>query len=389
MGQNIIYMDNAATTAVRDEVVQEMLPFLQGAYGNPSSIYKLGREAKKAVDDARDRVAAALGAHSEEIYFTSGGTEANNLAVKGMINQGQGKMHLITSAVEHHAVMDVCQELEKEGLEVTYLPVDQYGMVDPEEVRRAIKPETVLITIMAANNEVGTVQPIEVIGKIAREYGVRFHTDAVQAVGSIPVEVNRINADLLSLSGHKFHGPKGVGALYIRKGLSIQPMWRGGAQERKIRPGTENVHGIVGLGKALELASQEVETKGEKLTQLRDKLIKGLLAEEEVFLNGHPTRRLPGNVNVSIRYVEGESLLLSLDMEGVAASSGSACTSGSLEPSHVLIAMGRDHETAHGSLRFSLGKYNTEEEVDRVLEILPGLIRRLRSMSPVYQGKKG
>lgn len=389
MGQNIIYMDNAATTAVRDEVVQEMLPFLQGAYGNPSSIYKLGREAKKAVDDARDRVAAALGAHSEEIYFTSGGTEANNLAVKGMINQGQGKMHLITSAVEHHAVMDVCQELEKEGLEVTYLPVDQYGMVDPEEVRRAIKPETVLITIMAANNEVGTVQPIEEIGKIAREYGVRFHTDAVQAVGSIPVEVNRINADLLSLSGHKFHGPKGVGALYIRKGLSIQPMWRGGAQERKIRPGTENVHGIVGLGKALELASQEVETKGEKLTQLRDKLIKGLLAEEEVFLNGHPTRRLPGNVNVSIRYVEGESLLLSLDMEGVAASSGSACTSGSLEPSHVLIAMGRDHETAHGSLRFSLGKYNTEEEVDRVLEILPGLIRRLRSMSPVYQGKKG
>ncbi len=385
MSEKLIYLDNAATTPPREEVVQEMLPFLREAYGNPSSIYKLGREARSAVEKAREKVAFALGGGSEEIYFTSGGTESNNIAIRGTVKNFAGKAHLITSSVEHHAVMDVCKELEREGHEVTYLPVDVYGRVSPGDVEREIKENTALISVMTANNEVGTVQPVEEIGEIALSRSVPFHTDAVQAAGNIPLEVNRLNVDLLSLSAHKFNGPKGVGALYVRKGVKISPLYRGGAQEKQLRPGTENVAGIVGLGKALELAVQELPEKAKEIARLRDRLVEGLLAQEEVFLNGHPRERLPGNVNVSIKYIEGESLLLSLDMEGVAASSGSACTSGSLEPSHVLTSMGLDHELAHGSVRFSLGRENTEDDITRVLEIVPRVVERLRQMSSVYK----
>jgi len=385
LSEKLIYLDNAATTPPREEVVQEVLPFLREAYGNPSSIYKLGREARSAVEKAREKVAFALGGGSEEIYFTSGGTESNNIAIRGTVKNFAGKAHLITSSVEHHAVMDVCKELEREGHEVTYLPVDVYGRVSPGDVEREIKENTALISVMTANNEVGTVQPVEEIGEIALSRSVPFHTDAVQAAGNIPLEVNRLNVDLLSLSAHKFNGPKGVGALYVRKGVKISPLYRGGAQEKQLRPGTENVAGIVGLGKALELAVQELPEKAKEIARLRDRLVEGLLAQEEVFLNGHPRERLPGNVNVSIKYIEGESLLLSLDMEGVAASSGSACTSGSLEPSHVLTSMGLDHELAHGSVRFSLGRENTEDDITRVLEIVPRVVERLRQMSSVYK----
>ncbi len=386
MSERMVYLDHAATTPVRQEVVEEMLPFFKEAYGNPSSIYRLGREARGAVEEAREKVARVLGARPEEIFFTSGGTESNNLAIRGVVKNLGKKTHLITSSVEHHAVLDVCKELESEGHRVTYLPVDGYGMVDPEDVRKALKPETSLITIMTANNEVGTIQPVKEIGELAREKGAVFHTDAVQAVGNIPLKVEEIKADILSLSAHKLNGPKGTGLMYLRRGIKIAPLSRGGAQEQKLRPGTENVPGIVGLGKAVELASWELPEKMENLTRLRNRLIEGLLAMEEVYLNGHPVRRLPGNVSVSIKYVEGESLLLSLDMEGIAASSGSACTSGSLEPSHVLTAMGADHERAHGSIRFSMGHGSTEADVERVLKALPGIVTKLRRMSSVYKG---
>ncbi len=382
-----IYMDNAATTATDPQVVEAMQPYFTEVYGNPSSFHSFGREARNGVTEARDKVADLIGAdHAKEIIFTSGGTESDNYAIKGVAEKlkDSGK-HIITSSVEHHAVLHTCQYLEKKGYEVTYLPVDEDGFVNPADLQDAIREDTILITIMMANNEVGTIQPISEIGEIAKENDVVFHTDAVQAVGSIPVDVNELNVDLLSLSGHKFHSPKGVGALYVRKGTPIEKYLHGGAQERDRRATTENVAGIVGLGAAAEIAQEGLEEKQEKLTKLRDKLITGIQEEiDEVKLNGHRNKRLPNNVNFSIKYIEGESILMKLDLEGVGASSGSACTSGSLEPSHVLLAMGLCHEVAHGSLRLSLSKYSTEEEVDKVLDILPKVVSDLRAMSPIY-----
>ncbi|GAV24299.1 cysteine desulfurase NifS [Carboxydothermus islandicus] len=385
-----IYLDHGATTPLAREVLEEMMPYLTEKFGNPSSIHAFGREARKAIEDAREKVAKAINASDPgEIVFTGGGTEADNLAIKGIARAYKHKgNHIITSAVEHHAVLDACLALQKEGFEVTVLPVDEYGMVSVEDVKKAITDKTILITIMHANNEVGTIQPIAEIGEIAREKGIYFHTDAVQTVGKIPVDVKELKVDLLSLSAHKIYGPKGVGALYVRKGLKLEPLANGGGQERKRRPGTENVAGIVGLGKAIELAVAEMPEESARLTKLRDKLIKGVLDKiPYVRLNGHPTKRLPHNANFSVEFVEGESMLLMLDMKGIAASSGSACTSGSLDPSHVLLAMGIPHEVAHGSLRLTLGKANTEEQIDYVLEVLPGIVERLREMSPLYNQK--
>ena len=376
-------MDNAATTSTRPEVLETMLPYFTQQYGNPSSIHAFGREAHRALENARKQVAAALNCEAREVFFTAGGSESDNWAIRCALQAKQGK-HIITSAIEHHAVLHTCEYMEKQGYEVTYLPVDEFGLVSPEDVKKAIRPDTVLITIMAANNEIGTLQPVEEIGKIAKESGVLFHTDAVQAVGAVPVDVKAWNVDMLSLSGHKLHAPKGVGALYIRKGLRISNLIYGGAQERGLRAGTENLPGIVALGKAIELAVAEMPEYAQRVSALRDKLIDGILAKiPDVQLNGHRTQRLPGNVNVSIRYVEGEALLMRLDMAGIAASSGSACTSGSLDPSHVLLAIGLPHEIAHGSLRLSLGRDTTEEEVDYVLEKLPEIVKTLRAMSPL------
>lgn len=383
MSERRIYMDNAATTATRPEVLEAMLPYFTQHYGNPSSIHAYGRDARRAIENARKQVAAALGCEPREVYFTAGGSESDNWAIRCALQNKQGK-HIITSAIEHHAVLHTCEYMEKQGYEVTYLPVDEYGLVSVDDVKKAIRPDTVLITIMAANNEIGTIQPIAEIGKLAKEAGILFHTDAVQAVGAVPINVKEWNVDMLSLSGHKFHAPKGVGALYVRKGIRITNLIYGGAQERGLRAGTENLPGIVGLGKAIELAVAEIPEYTERLTKLRDKLIDGILASiPDVQLNGHRTQRLPGNVNVSIRYVEGEALLMRLDLAGVAASSGSACTSGSLDPSHVLLAIGLPHEIAHGSLRLSLGNNTTEEDVDYVLETLPNIITTLRAMSPL------
>lgn len=386
---NRIYLDHGATTPLAKEVLEEMMPYLTDKFGNPSSIHSFGREARKAIEDAREKVAKAINADPGEIIFTGGGTEADNLAIKGIARGYRHKgNHIITSAVEHHAVLDACLALQKEGFEVTILPVDEYGMVSVEDVKKAITDKTILITIMHANNEVGTIQPIAEIGEIAKEKGIYFHTDAVQTVGKIPVDVKELKVDLLSLSAHKIYGPKGVGALYVRKGLKLEPLANGGGQERKRRPGTENVAGIVGLGKAIELAVAEMPREAERLIKLRDKLIKGVLEKiPYVKLNGHPQERLPHNANFSVEYIEGESMLLMLDMKGIAASSGSACTSGSLDPSHVLLAMGIPHEVAHGSLRLTLGKDNTEEQIDYVLEVLPGIVERLREMSPLYNQK--
>ncbi len=383
MSHPIIYMDNAATTATRREVLDAMLPYFTEHYGNPSSIHSVGRDARIAVEKARKQVAAAIGAEPREIYFTAGGSESDNWAIRcaaeALAEKGK---HIITSQIEHHAVLHTCQYMEKLGYEVTYLPVDADGLVSVEDVKNAIRPDTVLITIMAANNEIGTLEPIAEIGKVAHEAGVLFHTDAVQAVGAVPVDVNAWNVDMLSLSGHKFHAPKGVGALYIRKGVKITNLIYGGAQERGLRAGTENLPGIVGLGCAIELAVKELPEYTQRLTALRDKLIDGILREiPDVRLNGHRTQRLPGNVNVSVRYIEGEALLMRLDLAGVEASSGSACTSGSLDPSHVLLAIGLPHEIAHGSLRLSLGNDTTEADVDYVLKTLPGIIKNLRDMS--------
>ena len=382
---NVIYMDNAATTATRPEVLEAMLPYFTQTFGNPSSIHGVGREARKAVEAARKQVADAIGAEAREIYFSAGGSESDNWAIRLGCEAMQKKgRHIITSAIEHHAVLHTCEYMEKQGYEVTYLPVDEYGLVSVEDVKKAIRPDTALITIMAANNEIGTIQPIAEIGKLAKEAGILFHTDAVQAVGAVPINVKEWNVDMLSLSGHKFHAPKGVGALYVRKGIRITNLIYGGAQERGLRAGTENLPGIVALGKAIELAVAEIPEYTERLTKLRDKLIDGILASiPDVQLNGHRTQRLPGNVNVSIRYVEGEALLMRLDLAGVAASSGSACTSGSLDPSHVLLAIGLSHEIAHGSLRLSLGNDTTEEDVDYVLETLPNIVTTLRAMSPL------
>ena len=385
-----IYLDHAATTPTHPEVVKAMLPFFSDAFGNPSSIYSYGQEAKGAVEEARTKVAELIGARSEEIVFTSGGTEADNLALKGLAYASEHKgNHIITTSIEHHAVLEACKFLEKRGLEITCLPVDKYGLVDPADVKKAITAKTILISVMHANNEVGTIEPVEEIGEIARKAGAYFHTDAVQTVGHIPVNVDKLKVDLLSISGHKFYGPKGVGALYVRKGTKLVPLVHGGEHEKRRRAGTENVPAIVGLGKAVELAGQEMGREVERLTNLRDKLIRGLVGKiDSVHLNGHPTRRLPNNVNISIDFVEGESILLNLDLEGICASTGSACTSSSLEPSHVLLALGLPPEQAHGSLRFTFGRENTEEDVQRVLEVLPRVVAKLRAMSPLLKTKR-
>jgi len=383
-----IYLDHGATTPLRPEVLEAMKPYLTDLFGNPSSLHVFGREVRKGLEEAREKVAAAIGAEEREIVFTSGGTEADNLAIRGVARAvRQRGNHLITSAVEHHAVLDTCLALRDEGFEVTVLPVDGQGMVKVADVEAAITEKTILISIMLANNEVGTIQPVAEIGKIARNRGVVFHTDAVQAIGNLTVNVNDLHCDLLAVSAHKHYGPKGVGALYVRKGTRLKVFNYGGSQERKLRPGTENVPGIIGMGRAIELAVGELAEKAGRVKKLRDKLIAGLLDIGHVRLNGHPTERLPGNVNVSVGFVEGESLILSLDLKGIAASSGSACTSGSLDPSHVLLAMGLDHQTAHGSLRLTLGAGNTEEEIDYVLSVMPEIVGRLRSMSPVYAGQ--
>jgi cysteine desulfurase len=385
-----IYLDHAATTPTRPEVVKATLPFFTDSFGNPSSIYSQGQEARGAVEGARTTVAELIGARSEEIVFTSGGTEADNFALKGIAyaNEPKGN-HIITTSIEHHAVLEVCKFLERRGFRITYLPVDKYGLVDPDDVKRAITAKTILISVMHANNEVGTTEPVEEIGEIAREAGVYFHTDAVQTVGHIPVNVDKLKVDLLSLSAHKLYGPKGVGALYVRKGTKLVPLIHGGEQEKRRRAGTENVPAIVGLGKAVELAGQEIGREAKRLAYLRDKLIKGLGEKiDHIRLNGHIKRRLPNNVNLSVDFVEGESMLLNLDLEGICASTGSACSSASLEPSHVLLALGLPPEQAHSSLRFTLGRENTEADIERVLEVLPAIVAKLRAMSPLLKTQK-
>ena len=378
-------MDHAATTATDVEVFEEMKPYFALKYGNPNSIHSFGQETRDAVEEARGKVAHLIGANPAEIVFTAGGTEADNYAIKGIAwaNQNKGN-HIIASKIEHHAVLHSCRFLEKQGFKVTYLTVDKYGLVDPEEVKKAITDKTILVTIMHANNEIGTIEPIKEIAKIAKEAGVYFHTDSVQTVGHIPIDVNDLGVDMLSISGHKFYGPKGVGVFYLKKGTKIVSLMDGGAQEKNRRASTENVPGIVGIGKAAELAEKRL-AKGveDRVVKLRDKLIKGIMDKiGNVRLNGHPTNRLSGNANLCFEFIEGESMLLNLDMLGVAASSGSACTSGSLEASHVLLAIGLPPEIAHGSLRLTLGKDNTEEEIDYVIGILPGIIEKLRALSP-------
>lgn len=386
-----IYFDHAATTFVKDEVLQEMLPYFTENFGNASTVYQLGQKSRAALDNARAKVADILGCKANEIFFTGCGSEADNWAIKGAAHALRSKgNHIITSAIEHHAVLHTCKALEKEGFEVTYLPVDEYGLVSPDDVRAAIKDSTILITIMYANNEIGTIEPIEEIAKIAKEHHVLMHTDAVQAVGAVPIDLSKLGVDMLSLSAHKFNGPKGVGALYIRNGVRIQNFIDGGAQERGKRAGTENLPGIIGLAKALELATANLSEKTDKITKLRDYIIDNI--EEKIpycRLNGHRTKRLPANVNFSFKYIEGESMLLWLDINGIAASSGSACTSGSLDPSHVLLAIGLDHATAHGSLRVSLGEENTYEEADFLIKTLTETVEKLRKMSPLFEGVEG
>ena len=383
---NKVYMDNAATTAMRKEVLDAMLPYMTTMYGNPSSIHSFGRDAKLATDKARAQIASVLNCRPDEIIFTGGGSEADNMAIKGTASRlALNGKHIITSAVEHHAVLHTCAQLEKQGFEVTYLPVDGFGMVSPTDLEAAIRPDTILVTIMYANNEMGTIMPIKELAEVAHKHKVLFHTDAVQAVCHIPIDVKADGIDMLSLSGHKFHGPKGIGALYIRRGVSVDPLISGGAQERNRRAGTENVPAIVGMGYAAEIAASTMIEDGVRLTKLRDRMISYILESiPYVKLNGHPTKRLPGNVNVSIEYIEGEAILLMLDINGIAASSGSACTSGSLDPSHVLLAMGLPHEIAHGSLRLSIRDMTTDGQVDYVLDVLVKIVGRLREMSPLY-----
>lgn len=382
-----VYMDYAATTYTKPEVLDEMIPYFTQFYGNPSSIYSISRETKKALDLARDRVAKAINADRSEIYFTGGGSEADNWAIKGIAFAHKNKgNHIITTKIEHHAVLHACEYLEKNhGFEVTYLDVNEEGLINIDDLKNAITDKTILVTIMFANNEIGVIQPIKEIGQICRDKKVFFHTDAVQAVGNVPVDVKNMNIDLLSLAAHKIYGPKGIGVLYIKKGIKIHNLIHGGAQEKNRRAGTENVAGIVGLGKAIELAVDNMEEHSRKLISLRDKLIDGLLNIPYTKLNGPSgEKRLPGNVNVCFKFIEGESVLLMLDAMGICASSGSACTSGSLDPSHVLLAIGLPHEIAHGSLRLSIGDGTTEEEVDYVLEKVPSIVQRLRDMSPLY-----
>ena len=383
----MIYLDNAATTKTAPEVVEAMLPYFSENYGNPSSIYTLGGTSKKAVNRAREIIAASLGAKTNEIYFTTGGTESDNWAIKSVAEAYKDKgKHIITSKIEHHAVLHTCEWLEKQGYEVTYVDVDENGIVKLDELKKAIRPDTILISVMFANNEIGTIEPIREIGEIARENGILFHTDAVQAYGHIPINVDEYHIDMLSASGHKFNGPKGVGFLYIRTGLKLRNFIHGGQQERGRRGGTENVPSIVGIGAAAERAFANLEERQNKEAQLRDYLIAQI--QEKIpycRLNGDAVKRLPNNVNFSFQFIEGESLLILLDMQGICASSGSACTSGSLDPSHVLLAIGLPHEIAHGSLRLSLSEENTKEEIDKTVEALSGIVERLRSMSPLYE----
>ncbi len=378
-----IYMDHSSTTAVDPAVVEAMLPYFSEKFGNPSSLYTIGRQARRALEESRQKIADLIGAKKEEIIFTGGGTESDNLAIKGIAFRNRKKGdHIITSSIEHHAVLHACKYLETQGFRVTYLPVSKEGLVDPAHVEKAITPKTILISIMHANNEIGTIQPLCEIGKIAKEKNIPFHTDAVQTGGKIPLNVDTLGVDLLSLSAHKMYGPKGVGTLYIRKGTFVEPLLHGGGHERNIRSGTENVPGIVGFGKAAELAKERLP-KEAKIANLRDSLIKGILEIKDSYLNGHPVIRLPGNANFRFSYIEGESMILNLDMKGVAASTGSACSSASLEPSHVLLAIGLKPEEAHGSLRFTLGLGNTQEDVDYVVSILPEIVNKLRMISPL------
>ena len=383
----LIYMDNAATTAVKPEVFEKMKPYFMENYSNPSSVYSFAGEAKKAVDDARDIIAGALNAKAAEIYFTGGGSEADNWAIKATAEAYKNKgKHIITSAIEHHAVLHTCGWLERHGYEVTYLPVDENGTVSPEKVEEAIRPDTILISIMFANNEIGTIEPIKEIGEIAEKHGVLFHTDAVQAFGHVPIDVQEMHIDMLSASGHKFHGPKGIGFMYMRNGLKLGSFIHGGAQERSRRAGTHNVPGIVGMGKATRIAMEQLEANAAKETEVRDYLIARVEKEiPYIKVNGHRENRLPNNINVCFRFIEGESLLIMLDQKGICASSGSACTSGSLDPSHVLLAIGLPHEIAHGSLRLTISEDTTKEDADFVVDNLKSIVERLRSMSPLYE----
>lgn len=382
-----MYFDNAATTRLDDEVLQEMLPYLKENYGNASSIYKLGRESRKAVEESRERISKVLNCKPNEIYFTAGGSESDNTAIKGIAKANKKKgNHIITSKIEHPAVLETCKQLEKEGFEITYISVDENGIVDLEELKKSIKPTTILMTIMFANNEIGTIQPIEEIGKIAKESNIYFHTDAVQAVGNAKIDVQKLNIDSLSLSGHKIYGPKGIGALYVKTGVKFEKFIDGGHQERNKRAGTENVAGIVGIGKSIELAYENLNEHNKKIKELRDYYVEQVKEKiPYIKINGDMEKRLPGNCNISFRFIEGEGLLLNLDLKGICASSGSACTSGSLDPSHVLLAIGLPHEIAHGSLRISIGKYNTKEEIDYLVENLVEIVNRLREMSPLWE----
>ena len=387
MDKKFIYLDHAATTAARPEVVEAMLPYFTEQFGNPSSVYGFAAGNKKAITDVRELIAKTLNGNTQDVYFTAGGTESDNWALKAAAEAYRAKgNHIITTKIEHHAILHTCEYLEKNGFEITYLDVDEYGIVKLDQLKAAIRPETILISVMFANNEIGSIQPIAEIGAIAKEHGIIFHTDAVQAYGQVPIDVQAMNIDMLSASGHKLNGPKGIGFLYIKKGLKLRSLIHGGAQERKRRAGTENVTGIVGLGKAIEIAMATMEERTAKELEMRNYLIDRILAEiPYARLNGHRTNRLPNNVNISFQFIEGESLLIMLDMKGICASSGSACTSGSLDPSHVLLAIGLPHEIAHGSLRLTLGDENTMEEMDYVVEELKAIVQRLRDMSPLYE----
>ena len=382
----MIYLDNAATTKTHEDVVKEMLPYFTENYGNASSVYDLGSKSKLAITKSRETIAAALNAKPEEIYFTAGGSESDNWALKATAEAYKNKgKHIITSKIEHHAILHTCEYLEREGYEITYLDVDERGLVDVEELKQAIRPDTILISVMFANNEIGTIQPIEEIAAVCREKGVLFHTDAVQAMGHVKIDVHAQGIDMLSLSGHKIHAQKGIGALYVRKGIPVTNLIFGGAQERNRRAGTENLPAIAGFAKAMEIASTDIEKRAEKTAKQRDRLIEGILKLPRTRLNGDPVKRLPGTVNISIEGVEGESLLLMLDLNGICASSGSACTSGSLDPSHVLLAIGLPHEIAHGSLRMTLGEETTREDLDYTVDTLKEIVANLRSMSPLYE----
>lgn len=387
MEKRFVYADNAATTKVSKPVLDVMMPYFTEEYGNASSIYALGRSAKKALETARETVAKAIGAEPSEIYFTSCGSESDNWAIRSVCERlaAKGKKHIITSVFEHHAVLHTCQALEKLGFEVTYLPVYENGIVKTEDVKNAIREDTALVTIMYANNEIGTIQPVEEIAAVCREKGVLFHTDAVQAMGHVKIDVHAQGIDMLSLSGHKIHAQKGIGALYVRKGIPVTNLIFGGAQERNRRAGTENLPAIAGFAKAMEIANTDIEKRAEKTAKQRDRLIEGILKLPRTCLNGDPVKRLPGTVNISIEGIEGESLLLMLDLNGICASSGSACTSGSLDPSHVLLALGLKHEVAHGSLRLSIGDETTDEDINYILEVVPKVVKRLRDMSPLWE----